>query len=85
MEKRTEEGKRRHDLGKKIWYAEKKAEKTRNEIQNGIDLGYPGVRISDYWRVKIERGETQILDTGDGGFIPFTKAPNGYWRNHSTR
>lgn len=47
--------------------------------------GYPGVRISDYWRNKIEKGKTQILDTKDGGFIPFSKAPNGYWRNHSTR
>lgn len=45
--------------------------------------GYPGVRISDYWRKKIEAGETQILDTKDGGFIPFRKAPNGYWRNNS--
>lgn len=83
-EKRTEEGKRRHDLGKKIWYAEKKAETVRQEVQNGIELGYPGVRISNYWREKIERGETQILDTGDGKFISFKKAPNGYWRNHST-
>lgn len=47
--------------------------------------GYPGVRISDHWRNKIEKGETQILDMKDGTFIPFKKAPNGYWRNHSTR
>lgn len=45
--------------------------------------GYPGVHISNYWREKIEKGETQILDTKDGGFIPFRKAPNGYWRNNS--
>lgn len=45
--------------------------------------GYPGVRISDYWRNKIEKGETQILDMKDGTFIPFRKAPNGYWRNNS--
>lgn len=38
MEKRTEEGKRRHDLGKKIWYAEKKADKEMNELRNGWEL-----------------------------------------------
>lgn len=85
MEKRTEEGKRRHDLGKKIWYAEKRAKKRESELKNGEELGYPGVYISDYWKEKIQTGETQILNTEDGGFIPFKKALNGYWRNHSTR
>lgn len=45
--------------------------------------GYPGVHISNYWREKIEKGETQILDMKDGTFLPFRKAPNGYWRNNS--
>lgn len=85
MEKRTEEGKRRHDLGKKIWYAEKRAKKCESELKNGEELGHPGVCISDYWKEKILAGETQILDTRDGRFISFKKAPNGYWRNHSTR
>lgn len=45
--------------------------------------GYPGVHISNHWREKIEKGETQILDMKDGTFLPFRKAPNGYWRNNS--
>ena len=38
MEKRTEEGKRRHDVGKKIWYEKKKQEKVIQEEENGIKL-----------------------------------------------
>lgn len=83
MEKRTEEGKRRHDLGKKIWYAEKRANKREHELQNGEELGYPGVCISDYWKKKIQTGETQILDLGDSTFLPFRKKDNGYWYNNS--
>lgn len=63
MEKRTEEGKRRHDLGKRIWYANKRALKRRHELENGVELGYLGVCISDYWKKKILAKETQILDT----------------------
>ena len=83
MEKRTEEGKRRHDLGKKIWYAEKRANKREHELQNGAELGYPGVCISDYWKKKILNGTTQILDMKDGTFLPFRKKANGYWYNNS--
>ena len=38
MEKRTEDGKRRHDLGKKIWYAKTKADREMNELRNGWEL-----------------------------------------------
>lgn len=83
MEKRTEEGKKRHDLGKKIYYKKKKHEKELNELHNGAVLGYPGVKISDYWRKKIEAGETQILVVNNK-MIPFRKKPsNGYWYNNS--
>lgn len=81
-EQRTEEGKRRHELGKKIWYAEKRLEKIKCEQNNGLELGYPGVRISDYWKEKILKGETQILVV-NGEMVPFRKKPNGYWYNNS--
>ena len=77
MEKRTVEGKRRHDLSKKIWYKKKQKEKIRKELVNGRVLGYSGIRISDYWRIKIETGKTQILII-DGEIIPFRKKSNGY-------
>ena len=83
MEKRTEEGKRRHDLGKKIYYEKKKAEKIKHEQNNGLELGYPGVRISDRWKEKILSGETQILVV-NGEMIPFRKKKEtGYWYNNS--
>lgn len=82
MEKRTAEGKRRHDLGKKVYYAKKKLEKITHEQNNGLELGYPGVRISDYWKEKITTGQTQILVV-NGEMIPFRKKSNGYWYNNS--
>lgn len=82
MEKRTEEGKRRHDLGKREWYAKVRLKKMEHEQNNGIELGYPGVRISDYWKEKILNREVQILIV-DGKMTAYKKAPNGYWRNHS--
>lgn len=82
MEKRTKEGKRRHDLGKKMWYAKKKADLIKHEQNNGLELGYPGVRISDYWKKKILNGQTQILVV-NGEMIPFRKKANGYWFNNS--
>lgn len=82
MEKRTEEGKRRHELGKKLWYAEKRLKLITHEQNNGLELGYPGVRISDYWKEKILSGQTQILIV-NGEMIPFRKKSNGYWYNNS--
>lgn len=82
MEKRTEEGRRRHELGKKIWYAEKRLEKITHEQNNGLELGYPGVRISDGLKEKILSGRTQILVV-NGEVILFRKKSNGYWYNNS--
>ena len=82
MEKRTAEGKRRHDLGKKIWYAEKRLEKITHEQNNGLELGYPGVRISDYLKEKILSGQTQILVVNSEAIL-FRKKSNGYWFNNS--
>lgn len=82
MEKRTEEGKRRHDLGKREWYAKVRLKKIEHEQNNGLELGYPGVRISDRWKEKILSGETQILVI-NGKMIPFRKKNNGYWYNNS--
>lgn len=83
MEKRTEEGKKRHDLGKKIWYEKKKAEKKEQELKNGEELDYPGVQISNYWKKKILAGETQVLIVKNE-MIPFRKKKEtGYWYNNS--
>ena len=83
MEKRTEAGRIRHELGKKIYYKKKKLEKQEHELQNGEELGYSGVCISDYWKEKILNGSTQILIV-NGKMIPFRKKTStGYWYNNS--
>lgn len=83
MEKRTVEGKKRHDLGKKVWYEKKQHKKELDELYNGAELGYPGVRISDHWKEKILKGETQILIVNNK-MIPFRKKEStGYWYNNS--
>ena len=69
-------------MGKKIHYAKKKLEKITHEQNNGLELGYPGIRISDYWKEKILSGQTQILVV-NGEMIPFRKKSNGYWYNNS--
>jgi hypothetical protein len=87
MEKRTEEGKLRHDLGKKIYYEKKQAEKIQHEKENAINLGIyvAGARVSDYLLEKIKSGKTQILVNDDGSIIPFRKKVDGpgYWFNTS--
>lgn len=82
MEKRTEVGKARHDLGKKLWYEKKVKEKELQELKNGEALGYPGVRISNNLKNKIETGKSQIL-VHNGEVIRFRKkVDNGYWFNN---
>lgn len=68
-------------MGKKVYYAKKKLEKITHEQNNGLELGYPGVRISDYWKEKITTRQTQILVV-NGEMIPFRKKSNGYWYNN---
>ena len=84
MEKRTEEGKRRHDLGKKIWYANKRLKLIQHEQDNGLELGHPGVRISDSLKEKILTGKTQILVV-NGEAIPFRKKANGVFSKTNRR
>jgi hypothetical protein len=88
MEKRTVEGKRRHDLGKKIYYEKKQVEKIQHEKENAINLGIyiAGARVSDYLLEKIKSGKTQILVNDDGSITQFRKkVGNGYWFNNHTK
>lgn len=83
MEKRTEAGRLRHELGKKEWYSRKRSALIDHELRNGAELGYVDVRISDRWKEKILSGETQILVVNKE-MIPFRKKQsNGYWFNNS--
>ena len=61
MEKRTVEGERRHELGKKLYYEKNQKEKIEHEIQNGLELLGKHIRLSDFIKEKILHGKTQVL------------------------
>lgn len=67
-------------------YREKlKLKKIAHEQNNGLELGYPGIRISDFIKEKILSGKTQILVINKK-VIQFHKdCVTGYWVNNTYR
>ena len=65
-------------------YREKlKLKKIEHEQDNGLELGYPGVRISDFIKEKVLSGKTQILIINEK-VIQFHKdCMTGYWVNNT--
>ena len=65
-------------------YREKlKLKKIKHEQDNGLELGYPGVRISDFIKEKVLSGKTQILIINEK-VIQFHKdCVTGYWVNNT--
>ena len=65
-------------------YREKlKLKKIKHEQDNGVELGYPGVRISDFIKEKVLSGKTQILIINKK-VIQFHKdCVTGYWVNNT--
>ena len=65
-------------------YREKlKLKKIVYEQNNGMELGYPGIRISNFIKEKILSGKTQILVI-NGKIIQFHKdCVTGYWVNNT--
>ena len=65
-------------------YREKlKLKKIKREQDNGLELGYPGVRISDFVKEKVLSGKTQILIINEK-VIQFHKdCVTGYWVNNT--
>lgn len=60
-----------------------KLKKIEHEQNNGLELGYPGVRISDFIKEKILSHRTQILVV-NGVVIQFHKdCVTGYWVNNT--
>lgn len=85
MEKRTVEGERRHELGKKLYYEKNQKEKIEHEIQNGLELLGKHIRLSDFIKEKILHGKTQVL-VMNGEIVQFRKkTDNGYWVNTSKK
>ena len=69
----------------KKYHEKLKLKKIVHEQNNGLELGYPGIRISDYLKEKILSGKTQILVI-DKKVIQFHKdCATGYWVNNTYR
>ena len=69
----------------KKYHEKLKLKKIVHEQNNGLELGYPGIRISDYLKEKILSGKTQILVI-DKKVIQFHKdCVTGYWVNNTYR
>lgn len=67
----------------KRYHEKLKAKKIIHEQNNGLELGYPGIRISDFIKEKILSGRTQILVI-DEKVIQFHKdGVTGYWVNNT--
>ena len=67
----------------KRYRAKMKLKKIEHEQNNGLELGYPGVRISDFIKEKILSHRTQILVV-NGVVIQFHKdCVTGYWVNNT--
>lgn len=65
-------------------YREKlKLKKIKHEQDNGLELGYPGIRISDFIKEKVLSGKTQILIINEK-VVQFHKdCVTGYWVNNT--
>lgn len=67
----------------KKYRAKLKLKKIKHEQDNGLELGYPGVRISDFIKEKVLSGKTQILIINEK-VIQFHKdCVTGYWVNNT--
>lgn len=67
----------------KKYHEKLKLKKIKHEQDNGLELGYPGVRISDFIKEKVLSGKTQILIINEK-VIQFHKdCVTGYWVNNT--
>lgn len=67
----------------KKYHKKLKLKKIKHEQDNGLELGYSGVRISDFIKEKVLSGKTQILIINEK-VIQFHKdCVTGYWVNNT--
>lgn len=82
---RSEESKKRKKEATRLWILRQRKKRTEQELQNGKDLGYEGVKIRNDIRRRIETGVTKILVNEDGSIICFHKSEDGHWVNKTGR
>lgn len=80
---RSEESKQRKKETTRLWILNQRKKRAERELQNGADLGYPGIKIRDDIRKRIEEGRTKILVNKDGSITCFHKHEDGHWVNGS--
>ena len=78
---RSEESKERKKETTKLWILKQRKKKAEQELQNGKDLGYTGIKIKNSIRKRIEAGITKILVNNDGSITCFHKNEDGHWVN----
>ena len=80
---RSEASKKRKAETTKLWIARQRKLRDEQELKNGEELGYPGVKIRNNIRKRIEEGTTKILVNNDGSITCFHKNEDGHWVNNT--
>lgn len=80
---RSEASKKRKVETTKLWIARQRKLRDEQELKNGEELGYPGVKIKNIIRKRIEEGTTKILVNNDSSIMCFHKNEDGHWVNNT--
>ena len=80
---RSEASKKRKAETTRLWIARQRKLRDEQELKNGEELGYPGVKIRNIIRKRIEEGTTKILVNNDGSIMCFHKNEDGHWVNNT--
>ena len=80
---RSEASKKRKAETTRLWIARQRKLRDEQELKNGEELGYPGVKIRNIIRKRIEEGITKILVNNDGSITCFHKNEDGHWVNNT--
>lgn len=80
---RSEASKKRKAETTRLWIARQRKLRDEQELKNGEKLGYPGVKIKNIIRKRIEAGRTKILVNNDGSIMCFHKNEDGHWVNNT--
>lgn len=80
---RSEASKKRKAETTRLWIARQRKLRDKQELKNGEELGYPGVKIKNIIRKRIEEGTTKILVNNDGSIMCFHKNEDGHWVNNT--
>lgn len=80
---RSEASKKRKAETTKLWIARQRKLRDEQELKNGEELGYPGVKIKNIIRKRIEEGTTKILVNNNSSIMCFHKNEDGHWVNNT--